>query len=166
MGMVSFIKEAGEKPFGVGNARAAPAASAASPIADQITALKQSAARAIATTIESMTLNVDALDVSYDASTATVTVGGVAPDRTTRDKVVPCCGNVANVASVSDMMTVSAPEPESTMYTMVRGDNLSTISHAFYCTPNKYPQIFEANKSMLNHPDKVCPGQVLRIPPV
>ena len=30
---------------------------------------------------------------------------------------------------------------------------------------NKYPLIFEANKPMLTHPDKIYPGQMLRIPP-
>ena len=34
----------------------------------------------------------------------------------------------------------------------------------FYGDANKYPVIFEANKPMLNHPDKIYPGQLLRIP--
>ena len=51
------------------------------------------------------------------------------------------------------------------MYTVVSGDNLSKISKQSYGTPNKYTQIFEANKPMLTHPDKIYPGQVLRIPP-
>jgi nucleoid-associated protein YgaU len=79
--------------------------------------------------------------------------------------VLLCCGNVASVTAVSDMMTVSSDEAESQMYTVVSGDNLSKISKHFYGTPNKYTQIFEANKPMLTHPDKIYPGQVLRIPP-
>ena len=51
------------------------------------------------------------------------------------------------------------------MHIVVSGDNLSKISKQYYGTPNKYPQIFEANKPMLTHPDKIYPGQVLRIPP-
>lgn len=163
MGMFSFIKEAGEKLFGIGKAQAAePNAAAASP--DQVAALNQTAAQAIATYIRSMNLNVEALDVAFDAASETVTVSGVAPDQTTKEKVVLCCGNVAHVAAVNDLMTVATPEPESQMYTVVKGDNLSKISKEFYGTPNKYPQIFEANKPMLSHPDKIYPGQVLRIP--
>lgn len=163
MGMFSFIKEAGEKLFGIGKAQAAePAAAAASP--EQVSALNQTAAQAIATYIQSMNLNVESLDVAFDAASETVTVSGVAPDQTTKEKVVLCCGNVAHVAAVNDLMTVAAPEPESQMYTVVKGDNLSKISKEFYGTPNKYPQIFEANKPMLSHPDKIYPGQVLRIP--
>ena len=162
MGMFSFIKEAGEKLFGIGKAQAAETPAAASP--DQLAAANQNASQAITKYIQSMNLNVDALDVAFDGATETVTVSGVAPDQTTKEKVVLCCGNVAHVAAVNDLITVSAPEPESRMYTVVKGDNLSKISKEFYGTPNKYPQIFEANKPMLSHPDKIYPGQVLRIP--
>ena len=62
-------------------------------------------------------------------------------------------------------MTVSDGSAESQMYVVKSGDNLSKISKEFYGTPNKYPQIFEANKPMLTSPDKIYPGQVLRIPP-
>lgn len=164
MGMFSFIKEAGEKLFGIGKAQAATPAAPAVPSPEQVADLSKTAGDAIANYINSMGLKVEALDVSFDAATETVTVSGVAPDQNTREKVVLCCGNVANVAKVNDMMTVSTPEPESQMYTVVKGDNLSKISKQFYGTPNKYPQIFEANKPMLTHPDKIYPGQVLRIP--
>lgn len=166
MGMFSFIKEAGEKLFGIGKAEAAPAAPAqAAPAStEQAAALSNTAGKAIATYINSMGLKVDALEVKYNAASEAVTVSGVAPDQHTREKVVLCCGNVANVTQVNDLMTVAHPEPESQMYTVVKGDNLSKISKQFYGTPNKYPQIFEANKPMLTHPDKIYPGQVLRIP--
>ena len=40
----------------------------------------------------------------------------------------------------------------------------SKISKEHYGDPNQYPLIFEANKPMLQDPDKIYPGQVLRIP--
>ena len=55
--------------------------------------------------------------------------------------------------------------PAATYYTVVAGDTLSKISKANYGDPNKYMVIFEANKPMLTHPDKIYPGQLLRIPP-
>ena len=164
MGMFSFIKEAGEKLFGKGEAKEAQAAVTAAPTPENIAALSKAAGDAIATYIGTMNLNVEALDIAFDASSGTVTVAGVAPDQATKEKVLLCCGNVASVEKVNDMMTVSSPEPESQMYILVSGDNLSKISKQFYGTPNKYPQIFEANKPMLTHPDKIYPGQVLRIP--
>ena len=164
MSLISFIKEAGEKLFGHGEAKAAEAAAKAAPTPENIAALSKAAGDAIATYIGTMNLNVEALDVSFDASTGTVTVAGVAPDQATKEKVLLCCGNVASVEHVNDLMTVSSAEPESQFYTVVSGDTLSKISKQFYGTPNKYPQIFEANKPMLSHPDKIYPGQVLRIP--
>lgn len=161
MGMFSFIKEAGEKLFGIGKAEAAQPAA---PSPEQAAALSKTAGDAIATYVGSMGLKVEALAVDFDAASGAVSVSGVAPDQATREKVVLCCGNVAHVTQVNDLMTVSTPEPESQMYTVVKGDNLSKISKQFYGTPNKYPQIFEANKPMLTHPDKIYPGQVLRIP--
>lgn len=166
MGMFSFIKEAGEKLFGRGEAKAAQEAATVKPTPENVSALSKTAGDAIKTYINSMGLKVDDLQVSYDAPTGTVTVAGVAPDQATREKVLLSCGNVANVSSVNDMMTVaSSSVPESKMYVVVSGDNLSKISKQFYGTPSKYTQIFEANKPMLSDPDKIYPGQVLRIPP-
>ena len=165
MGMFSFIKEAGEKLFGHGEAKAAQEAVKAAPTPENVAALSTSAGTAIAAYINSMGLKVDALNVGFDAPSGTVTVAGIAPDQTTREKVLLCCGNVAQVEAVNDMMTVAdTGTEESQMYVVVSGDNLSKISKQFYGTPNKYPQIFEANKPMLTHPDKIYPGQVLRIP--
>lgn len=163
MGMISFIKEAGEKLFGIGKSQA-DAAAVTAPSPEQVADLSETAGQAIATHINSMGLKIEGLDVRFDPASETVTVAGIAPDQATREKVVLCCGNVASVSKVNDMMTVSEAEPASQMYTVVKGDNLSKISTAFYGTPSKYPRIFEANKPMLTHPDKIYPGQVLRIP--
>ncbi len=76
-----------------------------------------------------------------------------------------CCGNVSGVGAVKDMMSVDQSAPEAQYYTVVSGDTLSKISKQYYGDPNKYPRIFEANKPMLSDPNKIYPGQVLRIPP-
>ena len=166
MGLLSFIKEAGEKLFGKGEAKAAQEAAAAAPTPETIAALSKAAGDAIANYIQAQGLKVDALDVGFEAATGTVTVAGVVEDQATREKVVLCCGNVERVAAVNDLLTVSAPQPESQWHTVVSGDNLSKIAKKFYGDPNKYPVIFEANRPMLTHPDKIYPGQMLRIPPL
>jgi nucleoid-associated protein YgaU len=68
------------------------------------------------------------------------------------------------VTQVDDAMTVAVPADASRYYTVVRGDTLSAISKTQYGDANKYLKIFEANKPMLSNPDKIYPGQVLRIP--
>jgi nucleoid-associated protein YgaU len=78
---------------------------------------------------------------------------------------VLCCGNVAGVQGVKDMMSVDQSQPEAKFYTVVSGDTLSKISKQYYGDANKYMKIFDANKPMLTSPDKIYPGQKLRIPP-
>jgi len=165
MSLISFIKEAGEKLFGKGEAKAAQEAAEREASAANLERLNRTAGDAIATYIGAMNLKVEGLDVGFDGATGTVTVSGVAADQATKEKVVLCCGNVERVSAVNDMMTVATPADESKYYTVVKGDTLSKISKEFYGNPDKYPQIFEANKPMLTHPDKIYPGQLLRIPP-
>jgi len=61
-------------------------------------------------------------------------------------------------------MSVDLSQPEAKFYTVVKGDTLSKIAKEFYGNANAYTKIFEANKPMLSHPDKIYPGQNLRIP--
>ncbi|MDO8419465.1 MAG: peptidoglycan-binding protein LysM, partial [Rubrivivax sp.] len=104
--------------------------------------------------------------IGFDANSATVTVAGTVADQATKEKVLLCCGNVAGVSAVNDKLVVQTPQPEAQWHTVVSGDNLSKIAKKFYGDANKYPVIFEANKPMLTHPDKIYPGQMLRIPPL
>ena len=167
MGLIDFVKDAGEKLFGRGQAQAAAKESAAAPAdAAKLQAANSAAGDAILEYVKSQNLSATGLTVTYDGATSTVSVFGVAPDQATREKIVLCCGNVAGVVAVKDMMSVDQSAPEATYYTVVAGDNLSKISKANYGDPNKYMKIFEANKPMLTHPDKIYPGQVLRIPPL
>lgn len=50
-------------------------------------------------------------------------------------------------------------------YTVVAGDNLSKIAKHFYGNANEWKRIFEANGDQLSDPDRIKPGQVLKIPP-
>ncbi len=166
MGLMSFIKEAGEKLFGRGEAKAAQEAVAAAPTPEAIAAMSAAAGKAISDYIATQNLPAANLDISFDAPSGAVTVAGTVPDQATKEKVLLCCGNVSGVASVNDLIVADAPEPEAQWHTVVSGDNLSKIARHFYGDANKYPVIFEANKPMLTHPDKIYPGQMLRIPPI
>lgn len=157
MSLFSFIKEAGEKLFGGKEAQAAT-------VANDQEALNAKAASAIENYINVQNLGVSNLKVSYDAALGKVTVTGEAPTQAIKEKVTLCCGNVSSVTSVDNQMTVLNPEPEAQYHDVVRGDTLSAIAKKYYCDANKYPVIFEANKPMLTHPDKIYPGQKLRIP--
>lgn len=163
MGLIAFIKEAGEKLFGRGEAKAAQEAAAAAPTQANVDAANAAAADAIKTYIQTMGLSCQDLAVKFDGNY--VTVSGCAPDQPTKEKIILSAGNVEGVLGVYDNMSVAAAEPESQYHTVVKGDNLSKIAARYYGNASKYPVIFEANKPMLSHPDKIYPGQVLRIPP-
>ncbi|ENO85393.1 peptidoglycan-binding protein LysM [Thauera linaloolentis] len=158
MGFFDFVKEAGEKLFGSGEAKAAEAAPDAA-------AASAKAASAIHNYISALQLAPADLAIEFDSANSVVTVSGTAPDQATREKILLAAGNVAGVAKVEDRLSVARSEPEAQFHTVVRGDTLSAIAKKFYGNANKYPAIFEANKPMLSHPDKIYPGQVLRIPP-
>jgi nucleoid-associated protein YgaU len=49
-------------------------------------------------------------------------------------------------------------------YTVQSGDTLSKLSQKFLGGPNKYMEIFNANKDQLSDPDKIQVGQKLKIP--
>ena len=52
----------------------------------------------------------------------------------------------------------------ATTYTVQSGDTLSAISKKFLGNANDYMEIFNANRDQLTDPDKIKPGQVLKIP--
>jgi len=168
MGIISFFKEAGEKMFGSKESAAVAQAQAAPDNAElqaRAAQANQTAGQAILTYIATQNLSADGLSVEFDGASGSVTVAGVAPDQATKEKIVLCCGNVHGVAQVNDLLTVAQPADASQYHTVAKGDTLSAIAKKFYGNANAYPKIFEANQPMLKHPDKIYPGQLLRIPP-
>ena len=165
MGMFSFIKEAGEKLFGSKDVEKAAAAVEADPAAQPtLDELNSAAAKGISTYIETQNLGLSGLFVMFDGTTGTVTVHGDAPTQEAVEKVTLCCGNVAGVTNVENMLVAAESADESQYHDVVRGDTLGAIAKTYYGNAGKYPVIFEANKPMLSHPDKIYPGQKLRIP--
>lgn len=154
MGLFSFIKNAGAKVFGIGKTTEEAAAEKSSKLLDAVYSLE---------------LVVTDLAISVDDDKATIT--GEAADLATKEKVVLVVGNTEGIATVEDNMSVAeveeiAVEEMAQFHTVVSGDTLGKIAKSFYGDAMKYPVIFEANKPMLEHPDKIYPGQVLRIPPL
>lgn len=171
MGLFDFMKNAGEKLFpsaqaqpANGNGTGAAANSAPAQAAPDVAALNDRAGKAILEYIRQKGLATDGLQIRFDGATSTATVTGEAPDQQTREKIVLCAGNVSSVERVDDQMTVATPAEESRFYTVKSGDTLSKISKEMYGDANKYNAIFEANKPMLEDPNKIYPGQSLRIP--
>lgn len=156
MGLFSFIKDAGEKLFGKSEETKAEEAAEAN----------AKAAGAIQDYIAAQNLNVDNVSVNYDGASGQVVVAGAASTQEDKEKVTLCCGNVSGVVAVENNMSVTNPEPEAQYHDVVSGDTLSGIAKKYYGEASKYMMIFEANKPMLSDPDKIYPGQKLRIPAI
>lgn len=158
MGLFSFIKEAGEKLFGGKEVEQAAASSA-----PNIAELNQKAGDAIKTYIEKQNLGLSGLGVTFDGATGKVTLSGNAPSEEAAEKAGLAAGNVASVSDVDNNLQYPAGTA-SQFHDVVSGDTLSAISKKYYGDANKYNVIFEANKPMLSGPNKIYPGQKLRIP--
>lgn len=163
MGIFSFVKGIGEKLTGHKPAATPAAAPGAAPAAPK-EPTAQEIANLLLARVQALNLGIDGLSIHYDSTTDTANIKGTAKSQADREKAILAVGNVDHVAKVVDSIDVTSPEPESKFYTVKSGDNLSKISKEVYGDPNKYQKIFEANQPLLTHPDKIYPGQVLRIP--
>jgi len=157
MGLISFLKGAGEKIFGKSEEKK-----------------EQEKAELILKHINSFGFNTENLQATVDDDLVILT--GKVDTIANKNRILVAAGNVEGISKVedrlavlpigSDIPIVQEVEPEKQFYTVVAGDSLSKIAKKMYGDANKYPVIFEANTPMLKHPDKIYPGQVLVIPPV
>lgn len=114
-------------------------------------------AEALKKEVADLGLDAEGLDITVEGDK--VKVSGAAVSQEMREKVILAVGNVEGVAAVEDD---GGAEP--TFHTVEKGDTLWAISKKALGDGNRYNEIFEANRPMLSHPDKIYPGQVLRIP--
>jgi nucleoid-associated protein YgaU len=156
MGLIDFVKNAGRKLLGKEEEKEVAKESPG--------LIKMRREKALAKAVRDLGLQVENLGVSLNGDVATIT--GKVDSQADREKVALAVGNTEGIARVDDRLEVEAPEPEATFYTVVSGDTLSKIAKQHYGNAMKYPVIFEANRPMLSDPDKIYPGQVLRIPPI
>lgn len=151
MGIFDFAREAGEKlrekaaDFFNGDAEAAEAAQ-----------------QEIKDTVQRSEVAVDDLEVKVEGDRAVLR--GRAGSQEAREKAILLAGNTYGIGQVDDQMETDDATPGAKFYTVQSGDTLSKIAREFYGDAGKYPVIFEANRPMLKDPDKIYPGQTLRIP--
>ena len=163
MGLFSFLKNAGAKVFGNDNDEAAAKAAAAKSAAEA-EMLERKRGVALRAVVDATGIPVENMDLNVEGDK--VTVYGQVQKQEYKEKLILALGNVEGIATVDDRLSVTAAssEPEAQFYEVQKGDSLSKIAKEFYGNAMKYPVIFEANKPMLKDPDKIYPGQKLRIP--
>lgn len=134
---------------------------------------------ALKAVVQNLGFDMSGLDVGVDGDKAVVS--GQVPSQEEKEKIAVALGNVKGIASVEDNLDVQqseAPQGDTaqggppktegayaaSFYTVQAGDTLSGISKKVYGEANEYEEIFKANQPMLSDPNKIYPGQVLRIP--
>jgi nucleoid-associated protein YgaU len=147
MGLFDFAKKVGSKIFGASEAQAAPAEE-----------LKKEAAKH----------GLDTSGVNVEVHGDKVVLTGNAMSMEEAEKIILAMGNTMGVAQIESKLAVNDAVPESKMYTVKSGDTLWKVAESSYGKGKggQYDKIFQANRPMLAHPDKIYPGQVLRIPPL
>ena len=145
MGLFSFLKNAGAKIFG-----------------GKSVETKEERIQSMKTIVEELGLSIINFDLELDEDR--VVVYGQTESQSEKEKIILALGNVEGIATVDDRISVVAAPAEADFYQVQAGDSLSKIAKKYYGNAMKYPEIFEANKPMLKHPDKIYPGQTLRIP--
>ncbi len=146
MGLFDFVKDVGRQIFDT-DAEAA----------DNIKEL-----------IEVRTTGVKNLDVKFDDGVATIC--GDCESEARRESVILMVGNVAGVEKVvADDLKAPPPKPEEPQekaeyYEIVSGDTLGAIAKRYYGNASQYVRIFEANRDIISDPNKIYPGQKIKIP--
>jgi len=143
MGLFDFMKDVGHKLFGS----------------------KEEAPEKIKEHIEEDNPGVENLEVKMDEN-GTVSLSGKASSKEAMEKAVLMAGNIEGVEKV-DASNLEAPAEESSQkveyYTIQKGDTLWKIAEKFYGNGAKYTKIVEDNKEVIKDPDKIFPGQKIRI---
>ena len=147
MGLLDFIKDKGKDLFG-GNEDNAAAT------------IQKEIKRALGD-------NVDPIGVRYD--NGRVILQGQAKSQAAKEKATLIAGNVKGVSHVDDdgikvAGQQAASTARSTYYTIQSGDTLSKIAKEKYGDAQAYTRIFDANREVIEDPDKIYPGQQIRIP--
>jgi nucleoid-associated protein YgaU len=107
------------------------------------------------------------LDVGFDDGVCTV--AGSCPDEATRSLAVLIAGDIKGVEKVvADGLTFPEPVEEEKekieVYEIVSGDTLGGIAKRFYGKAALYTRIHAANKELIPDPNKIYPGQKIKIP--
>ena len=121
-------------------------------------------------------------DFSVDFEMGHVTLKGEVDTKADKEKAVLLAGNVAGVGEVfandlkiaaskeqaagsaAPVDTAAGEKDETEFYVIQAGDTLGKIAKRVYGDAMQYPKIFEANREVIDDPDKIFVGQKIRLP--
>jgi uncharacterized protein YidB (DUF937 family) len=98
------------------------------------------------------------------AAGAAAKIFGKDKEETPEAAKTPAPAGAAAASPAAAPAAEARPAAATTRYTVVSGDTLSKIAKRHYGRADQWPRIFEANRDILKDPDRIYPGQELRIP--
>ncbi|SIP88731.1 LysM domain-containing protein [Paracoccus thiocyanatus] len=170
MAIWDFVKDAGKSLFGSeAEAHEAPAQAPQAQAPQAQAAQSDTDRKVAALKAELSALGLTGKDVHLKLRGDTVVISGKARDQETLEKLILAVGNIRGIAHVelADDAGTETPAPAGAkplFHTVQKGETLSAIAQKYLGKSSRYPEIFQANKPMLSDPDKIYPGQTLRIP--
>ncbi len=143
MGFFDFIKDAGAKILGRGDDN------------ENVKKLIES---------EKGTMPIDDLHVEVQGDT--VVLKGKAKSAEDKVKAALIAGNIEGISKVDAdaLETEDAAPIDDIFYEIQKGDTLWRVAEIYYKDGSRYKEIFEANREVIKDPDKIYPGQMIRIP--
>lgn len=159
MGLVSFVKEAGEKLV---NERVADLEQQTDELIGNTGLSNKKAEELITEKLANYHLEIKNFKINI--TNATAAISGTVANVATKEKVVLCIGNLAGIALVDDELEVKVKSEPSSFHNVKEGETLTTIATEFFGITNKAEAIFKANEPMLKHQNNIYPGQKIRIP--
>lgn len=124
--------------------------------------------------MQEQNLSLESPDLSFDGNS--LIISGTTRDQDMKNKILALAGQAgvnvvdrisvrqqSSAASSAESMEAPARQEKKT-YVVQSGDSLSKIAKAHYGDAMQYPKIFEANRHILDDPNKIFPGQELIIP--
>lgn len=117
--------------------------------------------------LEIRTTGIKNIEVEFDDGIATIC--GECSSESLKEQAILIAGDIKGVEKVvADGLTAPAPAPEKkskdVFYEIKRGDTLGGIAKQYYGKASQYVRIFEANSDLISDPNKIYPGQKIRIP--
>lgn len=130
---------------------------------DDVIEDQEKAADDIKNHVEAADVKVDDLNVAYNDGV--VDLEGTAASAEDMERAVIAAGNIKGVEEVkADKLSAPAEDTGVEYYTIESGDTLSALAKKYYGDAMQYTRIFEANRGIISDPDKIYPGQKIRIP--
>ncbi|MDO5641191.1 MAG: peptidoglycan-binding protein LysM [Paracoccus sp. (in: a-proteobacteria)] len=168
MAFWDFVKDAGKSVLGKAEAAPAP-----EPTPEKTADELETERKVKALTDEVKKLGLTSKDVHLTLRGDLVRVESKGADRETMEKLILALGNIQGIARVEAELpeltghvstSGGAGDGAPVFHTVKKGETLSAIAKEYLGSANRYNDIFKANQPMLSHPDKIYPGQTLRIP--